>query len=52
MLFSPEKYDALYNRIRYLIELKNGIAYISHICGKNKVDSYDFLPLEKKTDLL
>ena len=44
-----EKYDAIYNRIRYLIESKNGTAYvISHNYAKIKVDSYDSLPLDKK----
>ena len=28
VLLSPEKYDAIYNRIRYFIGLKNDIAYI------------------------
>ena len=27
-LFGFEKYDAIYNRIRYLTSLKNGITYI------------------------
>ena len=51
-LFGSEKYDALCNRIRYLISLKSGIIYIfSHYFGKIKVDSYDFLPIEKKLTL-
>ena len=28
LLFGPETYDAIYNRIRYLISLKSGITYI------------------------
>ena len=28
VLFGPEKYDAIYNRIRYLITLKSVITYI------------------------
>ena len=28
-LLGPEKYDAIYNRIRYLISLKRSITYIS-----------------------
>ena len=28
VLLSPEKYDAVYNRIRYFISLKDDIAYI------------------------
>ena len=27
-LFAPEKYDAIYNRIRYLISLKISITYV------------------------
>ena len=48
VLFGSEKYDFLYNRIRYLIGVKIGITYvISHNYAKIKVDSYDSLPLEK-----
>ena len=39
-LFRSEKYDSIYNRIRYLISVKNGITYIiSHIYAKIKLDS-------------
>ena len=43
-LFGSEKYDAIYNRIRYLISLKSSsITYILfHYVAKIKVDSYDF----------
>ena len=48
VLFRSEKYDLIYNRIRYLIGVKGGITYaISHNYSKIKVDSYDSLPLEK-----
>ena len=48
VLLGPEKYDAIYNRIRYFISLKSGIAHIfSHYYAKIRVDSYDSLPLEK-----
>ena len=48
VLFGSEKYDSIYNRIRYLISVKSGITYIiSHNYAKIKVDSYDSLPLEK-----
>ena len=48
VLLCPEKYDTIYNRIRYLISLKSGITYIfSHYYAKIKVDSYDSLPTEK-----
>ena len=48
VLFGSEKYGSIYNRIWYLISVKSGIPYIiSHYYAKSKVDSYDFLPLEK-----
>ena len=28
VLFGPEKYDAIYNRVRYLISLKSSIKYV------------------------
>ena len=47
-LFRSEKCDAVYDRIRYLISIKNGITYIfSHNFTKIKVDSYDSLPIGK-----
>ena len=47
-LFGSEKYDAIYNRIRYLIRIKSGIVDVfSHYYAKIKVDSYDSLPIEK-----
>ena len=46
-----EKYDFIYNRIRYLIVVKSSIKFvISHNYAKMKVDSYDSLPLEKNID--
>ena len=51
VLFSPEKYDTIYNSIRYLISQKSGITYdISYNYAKIKADWYDSLPLEKKND--
>ena len=48
VLFESEKYDSIYNRIKYLISVKCGITYIiSHYYAKVKVDLYDFLALEK-----
>ena len=51
VLFGPEKCDAIYNRIRYVISEKSGITYVIY---QNyaifKVDSYDSLRLEKNTD--
>ena len=47
-LFGPEKYNTIYDRIKYRISLKSGITYIfSHCFAKIKVDSYDSLPIEK-----
>ena len=47
-LFGSEKYDAVYDRTRYLISLKSGITHIfSYYFAKVKVDSYDSLPIEK-----
>ena len=47
-LFSSEKHDVIYDRIRYLISLESGITYFfSHYFAKIKVDSYDSLPIEK-----
>ena len=48
VLFGSEKYDFIYNRIRYLIGIKISIKYvIYHNYAKTKVDSYDSIPLEK-----
>ena len=50
-LFSSEKYDAIYDRIRCLISLKSGITcIISHYFAKIKVYSYNSLPIEKNID--
>ena len=44
VLFRGEKYDFIYSRIRYLIEVKSGIkCVISHNYAKIKVDSHDSL---------
>ena len=43
VLFGSEKYDFIYNIIRYLIGVKSGITYvISHNYAKIKVDSRIF----------
>ena len=36
VLLGPEKYDAIYNRIRYLISLRGGITYFFTIFCKNQ----------------
>ena len=52
VLFSLEKSNAIYNRIRYLIGLKSGISYIfSHNHAKVKSDSDDELLLEETLTL-
>ena len=46
--FGSGKYDAIYNRVRYLIGLKSSITYVfSHYYAKIKVDSYGSLPIKK-----
>ena len=48
VLLGPEKYNIIYNLIRYLTSLKSGITYIfSDYFAKVKVDSSDSLPIEK-----
>ena len=51
-LFGPEKYDAIYNRITYLISQKSGITHvISHNYARNERDSHGSLPLGKTLTL-
>ena len=46
--FGDEKYDFIYNSIRYLKEVKSSITYvISPNYSKIEVQSNDSLPLEK-----
>ena len=48
VLFGPEKYDAIYKRIRYFIGQKIGITYaISHNYARLKTYSYNSFPPEK-----
>ena len=48
VLFGPETFDAIFNRIT----VKSGITYvISHNCAKIKIDSFDSFPLEKTLTL-
>ena len=48
VLFGGEKYDFIYNRIKYLIGVKSGITcVISHNYTKSKSDSYGSFSLEK-----
>ena len=46
--FGPERYDAIYDKIRYLISEKGGIAYsINYNFIRIRIDSYNSLPIEK-----
>ena len=48
VLFGPEIYDAIYDRIRYPISHKSGITYsIDHNFTRIRIESYDYLPIEK-----
>ena len=48
IFFGSEKYDAIYNGIRYIISLKSSITCVLfYYYAKIKVDSYDSLPIEK-----
>ena len=52
VLFGPEKYDAIHNRIRYVISQESGITYVfSHNYARIKIDLYYSLPLEKTLTL-
>ena len=47
-MLGSEKYDAIYDRIRYLISLKSNIKHnSSYYFVKIEVASYDSLPIEK-----
>ena len=48
LLLEAEKYDFIYNYIRYVTGVQSDITYvISHNYAKINVGSYDSLPLEK-----
>ena len=49
VLFGPEKYNSIYDKTRYLIRQISSVTYIiSQNFPKVKIDSYDFLPFNKK----
>ena len=51
-LFGSDKCYAIYDKIRYLINLKSSITYIfSHYFVKIEVDSHDFLSIKKTLTL-
>ena len=48
VLFRSEKYELIYDRVKYMIGVKSGITYvISHNYPKVNVDSYGSLRQEK-----
>ena len=48
VLFGPERYHAIYGRIRYLISQKICITYsIDHNFARIRIGSYDSLPIKK-----
>ena len=49
VFFGAEKYHSIYNRIRYVIAVKGDVTYafFSHNYTKLKIDSYNYLSLEK-----
>ena len=48
VFFGSEKYDSIYNRVRYPTSVKSGITYvISHNYAKIKDGLFDSLPLEE-----
>ena len=51
VLFGPEKFDRIYNRIKYLINQAIDVTHVfSHNHTRTNIDLNDSLPLEKKTD--
>ena len=50
-LFGIEKFDSIYDRIRYLIIVKSAIIYTVSQYATVKVDLYDSLSLEKRMTL-
>ena len=53
VLFGSEKYDSIYDRIRYLTSVKSDItSIISHNYATTNVYSYDSLRLEKAVTFL
>ena len=50
VLFSPEKYYAIFNRVSYLMRVKSGITYIISRYFANI--KYGFFTFRKKVDIL
>ena len=52
-LFGFEKYISFFNRIRYLVRVKNGNSYVVyHNYVKIKTDSDDDLPVQKTLNIV
>ena len=48
VLFASERYNAIYNRIKYLVSEKSGITdSINHNFARIRIDSFNYLPIEK-----
>ena len=51
VLFGPESYDVIYNSNRYVMSEKSGITDITnHNFARNRIDSFNSLPIEKSVD--
>ena len=51
VLFGPENYDAIYNRIRCFMIIKGCTDAFAHYCAKIKVYSDNAFPIEKRLTL-
>ena len=47
LFFASGWYNEIYDKIRYFISEKSGIVVVSHIYAKIKIDSYNYLLIEK-----
>ena len=48
VLFDYELFDQICNKIKYLLSKKGGITNsINHNFGKIRIDSYNYLPIQK-----
>ena len=53
VLIDSEKYDAIFDRIRYILGLKSSISYVApHNYAKIKIDSNDDFTSEKTMKLI
>ena len=51
VLYGIEKYDAIYNRTRYILNKKSSVTYVFSHYYTISVDSFDSLPIEKSLTL-